>query len=215
MPTERFYRLSDRKQRTIHEAAFREFSRVPLDKVSINQIIKDAEISRGSFYTYFDDKWDVLSYILEESQKEMQKRMYKCLGQTKGDIWSTLEAFFIETAEYCNLEENKNFLKKVMKVTDSDDMFLASRKHRKKEIDVPSEDLVRQLYLNYSRESMRDMKYQEFSAFFLMALAAMAVDMRRLFEGMTMDEVLESFRMKMNILKLGVFPADEQEKRAV
>ena len=47
----------------IREAAIREFSRVPLDKVSINKIVKYADISRGSFYTYFQDKEDVFQYI--------------------------------------------------------------------------------------------------------------------------------------------------------
>ena len=67
MPTERFYRLPEEKRRTIRNAAFHEFARVSVEKVSINQIIKEAEISRGSFYTYFEDKWDVLAYVFEES----------------------------------------------------------------------------------------------------------------------------------------------------
>ena len=43
MPTERFYRLPEEKKRSICSAAVKEFARVPLDKVSINQIIKEAE----------------------------------------------------------------------------------------------------------------------------------------------------------------------------
>ena len=66
MPSERFYRLSEEKRKTICEAAIREFARVTMDKVSINQIIKNADISRGSFYTYFEDKWDIVSYIFED-----------------------------------------------------------------------------------------------------------------------------------------------------
>ena len=66
MPTERFYHLSEEKKRMIREAAIREFSRVPLDKVSINKIVKYADISRGSFYTYFQDKEDVFQYIFED-----------------------------------------------------------------------------------------------------------------------------------------------------
>ena len=40
--------------------------RVPYEKVSINQIIHNADISRGSFYTYFVDKKDLLEYILSD-----------------------------------------------------------------------------------------------------------------------------------------------------
>ena len=49
MPSERFYRLSEEKRKMICEAAIKEFARVTIDKVSINQIIKNANISRGSF----------------------------------------------------------------------------------------------------------------------------------------------------------------------
>ena len=49
MPTERFYRLPEEKKRSICSAAVKEFARVPLDKVSINQIIKEADISRDVY----------------------------------------------------------------------------------------------------------------------------------------------------------------------
>ena len=50
MPTERFYRLPEVKRQAIREAALKEFARVPFEKVSINQIIRNADISRGSFF---------------------------------------------------------------------------------------------------------------------------------------------------------------------
>ena len=60
MPTQRFLKLKDEKKRVILEAAVHEFSRVPYSAASINQIIKEAGISRGSFYTYFADKDDLM-----------------------------------------------------------------------------------------------------------------------------------------------------------
>ena len=51
MPTERFYRLPEAKKQVIRQAAIKEFVRVPFEKASINQIIQNADISRGSFYT--------------------------------------------------------------------------------------------------------------------------------------------------------------------
>ena len=49
MPTERFYRLPEAKKQVIRQAAIKEFARVPFEKASINQIIQNADISRGSF----------------------------------------------------------------------------------------------------------------------------------------------------------------------
>ncbi|MGN1132683.1 MAG: TetR/AcrR family transcriptional regulator, partial [Ruminococcus sp.] len=49
-----FYNLPQAKQDRILASIKKEFDKAPLDKISINSIIKDAGISRGSFYQYFD-----------------------------------------------------------------------------------------------------------------------------------------------------------------
>ena len=50
MPRSTFCRLAPEKQERLLEAATREFSRRSFAEASINQIIKDAGIPRGSFY---------------------------------------------------------------------------------------------------------------------------------------------------------------------
>lgn len=94
MPTERFYRLPEEKRRTILEAAKKEFARVPYEKASINQIIHNADISRGSFYTYFEDKQDILRCILEEGRDEMEAVCRKALEENQGDYLKMLECLF-------------------------------------------------------------------------------------------------------------------------
>ena len=64
MPTQRLLKLKEEKKQAILEAAVHEFSRVPYSSASINQIIKEADISRGSFYTYFEDKQDLLKWLI-------------------------------------------------------------------------------------------------------------------------------------------------------
>lgn len=49
MPTQRFFNLKEEKRRAIVRAAVHEFSRVPYSVASINQIIKEADISREVF----------------------------------------------------------------------------------------------------------------------------------------------------------------------
>ncbi len=65
MPKRLYYALSPEKQSSIVEAALREFSEHPYDEASINQIIKRASISRGSFYLYFTDKEDLYMWIID------------------------------------------------------------------------------------------------------------------------------------------------------
>ena len=64
MPTERFMRLPKEKIEAIRAAAAKEFMRVAPEEVSINRIVHDADISRGSFYTYFEDKQDLLKWLI-------------------------------------------------------------------------------------------------------------------------------------------------------
>ncbi|MEG0215307.1 MAG: TetR/AcrR family transcriptional regulator [Hungatella sp.] len=94
MPTERFHRLPEEKRMAILEAAIGEFIRVPFEKVSINQIIQKADISRGSFYTYFEDKRDVLSFILKDGQKRWEKVCIDSLANHQGDLWIMLQELF-------------------------------------------------------------------------------------------------------------------------
>lgn len=94
MPTERFYRLSEAKQRAIYEAARKEFARVPYEKASINQIVKNADISRGSFYTYFEDKEDAMKYVMEENYTQMRSVCEDALEKNGGEYLGMLKTLF-------------------------------------------------------------------------------------------------------------------------
>ena len=66
MPSDTFLRLNDEKKKKLIDASFKEFSLYNFNDVSINRIIKEAGISRGSFYMYFADKKDLYFYLLEK-----------------------------------------------------------------------------------------------------------------------------------------------------
>lgn len=57
---ETFYNLPTEKQERIINAASQEFISCPYEKTSINRIIEQAKIPKGSFYQYFDSKEDLL-----------------------------------------------------------------------------------------------------------------------------------------------------------
>lgn len=93
MPTERFFRLMEPKKQAIRDAAIKEFASVSFDKVSINKIIQNANISRGSFYTYFEDKQDVLFFIFEDVHNQCNQFMRETLQHNGGDYFDTFEKF--------------------------------------------------------------------------------------------------------------------------
>ena len=61
MPTNTFFHLPEEKQQRLLDAAQIEFSRHSLQEASIANIVKLAEIPRGSFYQYFENKNDCRS----------------------------------------------------------------------------------------------------------------------------------------------------------
>jgi AcrR family transcriptional regulator len=86
MVKQTFLNLSNEKQAWILNAARKEFSRAPLTKASVANIIKDADIPRGSFYQYFNDLEDIFYYILDVHSKDIRKRLTQNLVGYKGDI---------------------------------------------------------------------------------------------------------------------------------
>lgn len=72
MPRPRFEKLDPELRARLLQAAAQEFSSSSYDSASLNRIIEQAGISKGSLYYYFDDKEDlfraVLSYLEECSE---------------------------------------------------------------------------------------------------------------------------------------------------
>lgn len=107
MPTERFARLPAEKQESIRIAAISEFTRVPFEKVSINKIIQNADISRGSFYTYFEDKRDLLQYVFSDILMQAHRFCRESLIRNKGDYWNMLRELF---DDWFQLEWSENLM---------------------------------------------------------------------------------------------------------
>ena len=87
MPTETFLHLPEEKRKRITDAAIQEFSRVPLEEASIANIVKNAEIPRGSFYQYFENKEDVYFYCFQTVQSIGFDFLKEMLIEQKGDLF--------------------------------------------------------------------------------------------------------------------------------
>lgn len=105
MPTITFLKLPKEKQDKIIEASIKEFSRVLLKDASINKIIKDAEISRGSFYTYFKDINDLYIYSLKQYKEQFQEQLKKTIEQTKGNLIETTKITYEKIIDKCTKEK--------------------------------------------------------------------------------------------------------------
>lgn len=66
MPKDTFFNLPEEKRMKIIDAAVGEFSKVHYKKVTIDNIVQRAEISKGSFYQYFSDKDDLYKHVFDQ-----------------------------------------------------------------------------------------------------------------------------------------------------
>lgn len=114
MPTQTFFNLPAGKRQKLLEAIYAEFSRVPYDEVSINQIIRAAGIPRGSFYQYFAGKQDVLDYLLAGYRQLMEQQALESLQTSGGDLFTLFLDLLDFTYAYVSREEHNTFFRHVL-----------------------------------------------------------------------------------------------------
>lgn len=66
------YRSSLRSKKLIREALVRLMKEKPFEKITITDIVKEADINRGTFYAHFKDSGDVLESIREHIISELK-----------------------------------------------------------------------------------------------------------------------------------------------
>ena len=94
MPSNTFLNLPEDKQTRLMDAASWEFSAKPFNEVSINKIIQDAGIPRGSFYMYFQDKEDLFRYLVHGYVEQLLMVLEELLLRERGDIFAALRLLF-------------------------------------------------------------------------------------------------------------------------
>lgn len=110
MPFPTFFNLPEEKRARILRAIQDEFARVPFEEFSINRIIQQAEIPRGSFYQYFEDKRDVLGYVLADCQQIVYRAALESLQAQGGDIFQMFIDVLDFTVEFVLKEQTYAFL---------------------------------------------------------------------------------------------------------
>ncbi|MFZ7134263.1 MAG: TetR/AcrR family transcriptional regulator [Eubacteriales bacterium] len=110
MPKETFYNLLDEKRKRIENAAFQEFQDYSYDASSINRIVENSGISKGSFYQYFEDKKDVYKHIMSIIvEKKLQYMSPVMMNPFKHDFFTLIREIYKSGLSFAI--ENRNFTK--------------------------------------------------------------------------------------------------------
>lgn len=201
MPTGRFNRLSDQKKKIIREAAIKEFARVPFEKASINQIIRNAEISRGSFYTYFLDKHDVLSFIFEENQKQLKNQCMKFLRENGGDYIGMLRDLFGYLAY--KIRETQDMMQLVRNVSAyQNGAALFGVNHSLGEYDEQLDEVFS--YADMSRTWVKNKEDKE--ALMMLGISALFLALSQFYQNPDeIDEIRRRLDKKLYLLQYGIY----------
>lgn len=205
MPTDRFYRLAETKKQAIRDAAIKEFASVAYEKVSINKIIQNANISRGSFYTYFEDKQDVLNFIFEDVHDQCNQFFKDTLQQNRGDYFDTMEKFF----DYClEIFENTKLLelaKNVFLFYRGSEIFFYTEPWDEKR--SAAFEHIKQLI---DMEKMRITKTEEFQELISLSMANLAIALKDFYWGeCDRTDLYSRYRNGLELLKYGALSAEQ------
>lgn len=109
-----FYNLPYEKRKRITNAVIKEFMERPNEKVSINRIIKTAEISRGSFYQYFDDKVDLIEIITKTMFEESSNKAKEILKLSCGDLFVMYIKMFDYFGDYSSQKQTMKIMRNIV-----------------------------------------------------------------------------------------------------
>lgn len=109
-----FYNLPEHKRQRVINAVVDEFANTERDKVSINNIVKNANISRGSFYQYFDDKLDLVEVLIKSFFDSGIDDIRRAIVSSDGDIFYTFECMYDIIIEFSENEKQKRVLKNLI-----------------------------------------------------------------------------------------------------
>ena len=209
MPTERFYRLPKEKADTIKKAAVEEFKRVPPEEVSINKIIQNADISRGSFYTYFEDKNDLFGWLMGDFIKNYRQFYVTALEKNGGDLWDVFDRVLIHTIEWVDEQGLVEIVGNMMKGNKFSEQF---------HCDLSQDCMMEEENRSYAELLYRRMdpkcctlNLEEFQELLGMHVASLVIALRLHFANNANLEMIQAaYRRRMKILRYGACPGQEQ-----
>lgn len=158
MPKQTFFNLPVEKQTRLLEAAHHEFSRRGFNEASINQIIKEAGVSRGSFYQYFEDKHDLYQYFARKLGENLEAAKKAILPLASQDLFSYYQKSFTLMLEDFYLGENREFYRTM--IANRDYRLLSKDEHHQN-----IEKRLQEVYDSLSEEKYRFESYGDFRLF--------------------------------------------------
>ncbi|MBA1334943.1 MAG: Transcriptional regulator, AcrR family [Firmicutes bacterium] len=91
----KFLSLEKEKQERILNAALKEFAQKGYDDASTNEIVKEAGISKGLLFHYFNTKKDLFLFLYDYSVEITKTEYYGLINTNERDIFTRLRQIYL------------------------------------------------------------------------------------------------------------------------
>ena len=195
-----FYNLPYEKRKRITDAVIKEFMERPNEKVSINRIIKTAEISRGSFYQYFDDKVDLIEIITKTMFEESSNKAKEILKLSCGDLFVMYIKMFDYFDDYSSQKQTMKIMRNIVDSFKANDDLVSEYLKNRFNIALSNNEI----YLMVDRQNL---KFQDNESVKCLIEILTQVLKNAIFDvfvaGCDREEVRERLIKKIDIIKQG------------
>ena len=195
-----FYNLPYEKRKRITDAVIKEFMERPNEKVSINRIIKTAEISRGSFYQYFDDKVDLIEIITKTMFEESNNKAKEILKLSCGDLFVMYIKMFDYFGDYSSQKQTMKIMRNIVDSFKANDDLVSEYLKNRFNVALSNNEI----YLMVDRQNL---KFQDNESVKCLIEILTQVLKNAIFDvfvaGSDREEVRERLIKKIDIIKQG------------
>ena len=204
MPKETFLKLSNEKQQKVLDAAKKEFARVPIENVSIKNIVEDADIARGSFYQYFESKEDLLVYLLKEKAEQVSNKVKEKIQETDGDLFETYIFLYDMAIEKIMKKEDEDLYKQIfINIKSSDESIFDLMKNTKPKDVIKYCDLL-------NTKNLKIENQQDFMVICEMLNAITRKAIIKNFKRVSKEECRSTFLKEIEYLKYGIIKKEDK-----
>jgi AcrR family transcriptional regulator len=220
MPKSTFFHLPEEKQKRLLEAARIEFSRTSLQDASIANIVKIAEIPRGSFYQYFKDKEDLYFYYFSSLRKDKERDIEKHIALSDGDFIKGIDDYFSKLITEILIGENASFYRNLFMNMDyrssnrvTNDLAAADKKedHRKHKTHQEHREYTERLYNMIDLSKVNISNQTEFKWLAQLAMHAVFSSIADGYRQLKADpdydiqQTVQQFKKKLSWLRHGAY----------
>jgi AcrR family transcriptional regulator len=197
MPRETFFNLSQEKKNKILTAAREEFTDNEFNKSRVSNIIKVADIPRGSFYQYFDDLEDLYFYVIGEMFDSIYEEGAKTALQTNDVFEFSLLTFDYDYKAFIN-DKRHRFMMNVLKSLSE---YEEAINHFNEKTTTYIMSILNQMDLS----SLRYKTQEELIKMYKFIQDTKRIVIRKsMLEHATVEEAKEEFKWYLKILKHGI-----------